>query len=130
MHKGVHHILKPMSDTVIKAEVFATSKLKKKVAAITPKSRIDLFREEENDVSIPTLAAASESLIRCEEPIKSSVQFGSISNDIFGNNVVMTKGALAAKKVPDINAQLNLPSKHDITIKGNSSVIIHYFNMF
>ena len=62
-----------MSDTVIKAEVFATSKLKKKVAAITPKSRIDLFREEENDVSIPTLAAASESLIRCEEPIKSSI---------------------------------------------------------
>ena len=81
-------------------------------------------------MNIPTFAAASESLIRCEEPIKSSVQFGSISNDIFGNNVVMTKGALAAKKVPDINTQLNLPSKHDITIKGNSSVIIHYFNMF
>ena len=44
--------------------------------------------------------------------------------------MAMTKGTLASKKVPDINAQLNLPSKHDITIKGNSSVIIHYFNMF
>ena len=76
-------------------------------------------------MNIPTLAAASEFVIRCKEPIKSSIQFGSISNNIFGNNVAMTKGTLAAKKVPDINAQLNEPSKHDITIKGNSSIIIH-----
>ena len=39
--------------------------------------------------------------------------------------MAMTKGTLASKKVPDINAQLNEPSKHDITIKGNSSMIIH-----
>jgi len=76
-------------------------------------------------VNIPTFAAASESVIRCKEPIKSPMQFGSISNNIFGNNVVMTRGTLAAKKIPDINAQLNEPSEHDITIKGNSSVIIH-----
>ena len=61
-------------------------------------------------MNIPTFAAASESVIRCKEPIKSSVQFGSISNNIFENNVVMTRGTLAAK-IPDI--------------KGNSSVIIH-----
>ena len=76
-------------------------------------------------MNIPTFAAASESVIRCKEPIKSPMQFGSISNNIFGNNVVMTRGTLAAKKIPDINAQLNEPSEHDITIKGNSSVIIH-----
>ena len=39
--------------------------------------------------------------------------------------MAMTKGTLASKKVRDINAQLNEPSKHDITIKGNSSMIIH-----
>ena len=61
-------------------------------------------------MNIPTFAAASESVIRCKEPIKSPMQFGSISNNIFGNNVVMTRGTLAAK-IPDI--------------KGNSSVIIH-----
>ena len=61
-------------------------------------------------MNIPTFAAASESVIRCKEPIKSSIQFGSISNNIFENNVVMTRGTLAAK-IPDI--------------KGNSSVIIH-----
>ena len=38
---------------------------------------------------------------------------------------MMTRGTLAAKKILDINAQLNEPSEHDITIKGNSSVIIH-----
>ena len=31
-------------------------------------------------MNIPTLAAASESAIRCKEPIKSSIKFGSISN--------------------------------------------------
>ena len=76
-------------------------------------------------MNIPTFAAASESVIRCKEPIKSAIQFGSISNNFFGNNVAMTKGTLAAKKIPDINAQLNEPSKHYITIKGNASVIIH-----
>ena len=78
----------------------------------------------QGDVNIPTFAAASESVIRCKEPIKSSIQFGSISNNIFENNVVMTRGTLPAK-IPDINAQLNEPSEHDQTIKGNSSVIIH-----
>ena len=66
-------MLKPMPESAIKAIIFPHVKVKKKVAEIVPKSRIDLFREEENDVSIPTLAAASESLIRCEEPIKSSI---------------------------------------------------------
>src|SRR6185437_15095596 len=28
VHKGVHHILRPMSDTAVNAEVFATSKVK------------------------------------------------------------------------------------------------------
>ena len=76
-------------------------------------------------MNIPTLAAASESMIRYKEPIKSSIQFGSISNNIFGSNVAMTKGTLVTKEVPKINAQLNVPSEHDIAIKGNSSVIIN-----
>ena len=40
VHKGVHHVLKPMSDSAIKTEVFATVKKKKKEAGeITPKPR-------------------------------------------------------------------------------------------
>ena len=118
-------MLKPMPISAIKADIFPSVKVKKKVAAITSKPRTALLQEGENDVNIPTFAAASESLIHCEEPIKSAIQFGSISNNFFGNNVAMTKGTLAAKKIPDINAQLNEPSKHYITIKGNASVIIH-----
>ena len=80
-------------------------------------------------MNIPTLAAASdaasESVIHYKEPIKSSIQFGSISNNIFGNNVAMTKGTLVTKEVPEINAQLNEPSEHDIAIKGTSSMMIN-----
>jgi len=53
VHKGVHHVLKPMPVSAIKAEVFATSKVKKKVAAITPKLRTALFLEGENGMAIP-----------------------------------------------------------------------------
>jgi hypothetical protein len=78
------------------------------------------------DVNIPTPSAASESAICCKEQIKSSIQFGSISNNIIvGNNVAMMKGTLAATKVLEINAQLNEPSEYGITINGNSSVIIN-----
>ena len=62
-----------MKKSAIKAEVFASVRKKKYAAATTPKLRTVLFQEEENNVSIPTLAAASESLIHCEEPIKSSI---------------------------------------------------------
>jgi hypothetical protein len=53
MHKGVNHVLKPIPESAIKAEVFATSKVKKKVAEITPKPRTALIHEGRNDVTIP-----------------------------------------------------------------------------
>ena len=90
-------MLKPMPESAIKAIIFPHVKVKKKVAEIVPKSRTTLLQGTENDVNIPTLAAASESVIHDK----------------------------TAKKISDINAQLNEPSEHDITIKGNSSVIIH-----
>jgi hypothetical protein len=97
VHKGVHHVLKPMLASAIKAIIFPHVKGKKKVAEIVPKSRTTLLQGMENDVNIPTLATVSESVIHEK----------------------------SAKKILDINAQLNEPSEHDITIKGNSSVIIH-----
>jgi len=36
VHKGVHHVLKPMSDTAINADVFATSKVKIKATEFSP----------------------------------------------------------------------------------------------
>jgi hypothetical protein len=71
-------------------------KVKKKVAEIVPKSRTTLLQGTENDVNIPTLAAASESVIHDK----------------------------SAKKISDINPQFNESS--DIAIMGNSSVIINY----
>ena len=96
IHKGVHHILKPMKESDIKAHVFAGATRKKSGVHTTTKSRTTLFQEEENNVSIPTLAAASESVIHDK----------------------------SAKKISDINPQFNESS--DIAIMGNSSVIINY----
>ena len=96
VHKGVHHVLKPMPESTIKAIIFPHVKVKKKVAEIVPKSRTTLLQGTENDVNIPTLAAASESVIHDK----------------------------SAKKISDINPQFNESS--DIAIMGNSSVIINY----
>ena len=38
VHKGVHHVLKPIPDTAIKAEVFTTAKVNKKAAELIPKA--------------------------------------------------------------------------------------------
>ena len=98
IHKGVHHILKPMKKSDIKAHVFAGATRKKSGVHSTSKSRTALVQEGENGVEIPTLnAAPSESVVSCKEPI----QLGSISN-ILGKNVAMTKDTLAAKKVSKI----------------------------
>jgi hypothetical protein len=51
VHKGVSHVLKPMKESVIKAEVFATVK-RGKPAKTIPKLRTTLFQGEENDVAI------------------------------------------------------------------------------
>jgi hypothetical protein len=51
VHKGVSHVLKPMKESVIMVEVFATVK-RRKPAETIPKSRTTLFKGEENDVAI------------------------------------------------------------------------------
>jgi hypothetical protein len=51
VHKGVSHVLMPMKESVIKAEVFATVTRRKPTETI-PKSRTSLFQGEENDVAI------------------------------------------------------------------------------
>jgi hypothetical protein len=51
VHKGVSHVLKPMKESVIKVEVFATIKRRTPTETI-PKLRRTLFQGEENDVAI------------------------------------------------------------------------------
>jgi len=65
MHKGIQHVLKPVSHSAIKAKVFATVKKKKKVVAeIAPKPRTALLREGENNVAL------SSEIIACESSSK------------------------------------------------------------
>ena len=47
MHKSIHHVLKPMAESAIKAEVFASVRKKKNAAASTPKPRTALIQERE-----------------------------------------------------------------------------------
>ena len=65
VHKGVHHVLKPMSDTAINADVFATSKVKIKATEFSPKLKTALFSEGKNDVGVsaPTVTASVTSAL-------------------------------------------------------------------
>jgi hypothetical protein len=61
VHKGVHHVLKPMLESAIRVDVFATLKVKKKVADITPKPRTALLQEGENNVITPAAGSMANS---------------------------------------------------------------------
>ena len=66
VHKGVNHVFKPIPESAIKAKVFATSKVKKKVAEVTPKPRTALLQEGENDVTVSARINAPGNL--CKDP--------------------------------------------------------------
>ena len=105
-----------MLESAIKAEVFPKVQVKKRAAEITPKPRTALLQEGENDVNIPTLAAASdaasESAINCPEPIKPAIPFGSISDNIEKNGT----SALAPLYAADNSNIPNNARKNDVTI--------------
>jgi hypothetical protein len=83
MHKGIHHVLKPMLDSAIKAEVFAPVKAKKKGHSPISKPRSALLQEGENGVNVPTLHVdVSEPAVSCKEQTKPTIQFGSISINV------------------------------------------------
>jgi len=95
VHKGVHHELKPMLVSAIKAEVFATSKVKKKVAAITPKPRTALFLERENDMAIPvSIHCAANSEISTNARKKDSITTSPI---VDSENICKDSKAIAGK---------------------------------
>lgn len=52
VHKGVHYVLKPMSETSIKAEVFPSSNKKKEYLELTPKPWMVLFQGRGDDEPI------------------------------------------------------------------------------
>jgi hypothetical protein len=52
VHKGIHHVFKPMLESGIKSEVFALVKKKYQTATSKPKLRTTLLQGEENDVTI------------------------------------------------------------------------------
>jgi hypothetical protein len=99
VHKGVTHVLKPMPENAIKAEVLATVKVTKTAAASTPKPRTALLQEGENGVAISKISSdvgevaemvnsmGKDSESHCKESEnaktdanKSSVQFDVLSN--------------------------------------------------
>ena len=61
VHKGDHHVLRPMPDSAINAEIFGSAKLKKKTAVIIPKPRTALLQEGENDMDMSSQIIALSS---------------------------------------------------------------------
>ena len=88
-------MLKPMPVSAIKAEVFATSKVKKKVAAITPKPRPALFLEGENDMAIPvSIHCAGNSEISTNARKKDAITTSPI---VDSGNICKDSEAIAGK---------------------------------
>ena len=100
-------MLKPMSESAIKADVFASVKKKKEASKHTPKPRTALIQEGENDVRIPAPEAAfSTPKINDDGPNNSLVPFGSMSDFV---------------KQEDIN-------KDEIGIQSNMSWVFPFTN--
>jgi hypothetical protein len=80
VHKGILHVLKPMLESAIKAEVFAPVKKKYQAATNKPKPRTALLQGEENDVAsscmkIPVGRPETD----CKVTNNSSIKVGSIT---------------------------------------------------
>jgi len=137
VHKGVHHVLKPMPDSAIKAEVFATSKVKKKAATIATKPQTALVHEVQNDVTVPspktvsvhsvsdsTIAARvfeddqilpfSKSELKCKGRLENlSIQFGSFSH-ISRHDTLPSENMHAARKVEVLVASIDNDSSKEL----------------
>jgi hypothetical protein len=62
VHKGVHHVLKPMKENYIKAKVFVHIKKKKDAIGNTSKSRATLLQGEGNDAASTHMTSAPDAI--------------------------------------------------------------------
>jgi hypothetical protein len=62
VHKGVHHVLKPMKENDIKAEKFAHIKNKKDAIGNTSKPRVTLLQGEGNDAASTDMSSAPDAI--------------------------------------------------------------------
>ncbi|CAN6371480.1 unnamed protein product [Urochloa humidicola] len=117
MHKGVHHVLKPMPESAIKAEVFVPMKLKQKPAVNNPKPKMALLQEGERDVSTPTpKAAVGVSKIIHDGSNHSHAHFGSLFNFLKHQDIYKDQeqfpikfGSISSLK-QDMTAEKSLPT--------------------
>jgi hypothetical protein len=56
VHKGIHHVFKPMLESGIKSKVFAPVKKKYHTATSKPEPRTALLQAKENDVTISNIS--------------------------------------------------------------------------
>ena len=130
-------MLKPMPVSAIKAEVFATSKVKKKAATIATKPQTALLHEVQNDVTVPspktvsvhsgsdsTIAARvfeddqirpfSKSELKCKGRLENlSIQFGSFSH-ISRHDTLPSENMHAARKVEVLVASIDNDSSKEL----------------
>jgi hypothetical protein len=92
-HKGLHHVLKLMPESAIKVDIFFVVRKRKKDPPMdTPKSRMTLFQEGENDVSVSSLRIHAGDVQTDHNVINDSyLKVGSIAvslNENNGNNIL------------------------------------------
>jgi hypothetical protein len=92
-HKGVHHVLKPMTESAIKVDIFPEVRNRKRDLPMdTSKPRTALFQKWENDVSVLSLKIPGGDVqTDCNVTNDSYLKVGSIAvhlNEKNGNNIL------------------------------------------
>ena len=126
MHKGIQHVLKPVSDSAIKAKVFATVKKKKKVAAeIAPKPRTALLREGENNVALSAEIVAYESSSKdLPSKVASASNIGSVSNDVVLSDLPISNQCGSFVSAINVSCMKPLKTREIVQLKNDDVKII------
>jgi len=126
MHKGIQHVLKPVSDSAIKAKVFATVKKKKKVAAeIAPKLRTALLREGENNVALSAEIVAYESSSKdLPSKVASASNIGSVSNDVVLSDPPISNQCGSFVSAINVSCMKPLKTREIVQLKNDDVKII------
>ena len=125
-------MFKPIPESAIKAQVFATSEMKKKFVEIISKPRMALLQEGENDVTVTSQIIACESSSKDSIPkIASASTYDHVSNNVtlIGREhmLVATKSDLTDVSINNGSFKEILEGKpvlyHDVShvadVKGN-----------
>ena len=125
IHKGVHHILKPMKESDIKAHVFAGATRKKSGVHTTSKPRTALFQGEGNDVALSAEIVACESSSKdLPGKVASASNIGNASNDVVISDLPISNQCCSYVSAMNVSCMKPLKTREIVQLKNDDVKII------